>query len=162
MKNTVDYYWGLRTLMNAWAKAGNFYVDSADKPGTRVKMMPADVALDYADRGLRVVLASGLPYHEQLAWWEKKDRSTRGVMAGYVRHVPLPAALATGELTHVIVQGAGRIGPTEGGGEFRHHVAPALGRRLWKSGHCPYPADRAYRSTISSRLCQHSPALFPL
>jgi hypothetical protein len=34
-------------------------------------------------------------------------------MAGYVRHVPLPAALATGELTHVIVQGAGHLAPRD-------------------------------------------------
>ena len=48
-------------------------------------MMPWDAALDYADRGLRIVTSSGIASSEQLQWWERKDRITRGAIAGLVR-----------------------------------------------------------------------------
>ena len=48
-------------------------------------MMPWDTALNYADRGLRIVTSSGIAPSEQLQWWERKDRSTRGAVAGLVR-----------------------------------------------------------------------------
>ena len=81
----VDYYWGLRVLAYAWAKAGNYEVRSVIKEGSLVKMMPLDVALDYADRALRVTMSCGIPWQEQLDWMERKDRTTRAVMAGLVR-----------------------------------------------------------------------------
>ena len=51
-KHVVEYYFGLRTLMNAWGRCGNYLVDSKSKPGTHVLMMPWDTAHNYADRGL--------------------------------------------------------------------------------------------------------------
>ena len=48
-------------------------------------MMPWDTALNYADRGLRIVTSSGIAPSEQLQWWERKDRITRGAIAGLVR-----------------------------------------------------------------------------
>ena len=60
-------------------------VESHVSPGTKVLMMTPDKALNYADRGLRIVVASGLPYNDQLSWFERKYRTTRGVMAGLVR-----------------------------------------------------------------------------
>jgi len=81
----VGYYWGLRVMAYAWAKAGNYLVDSKTKEGSKVTMMPLDVALNYADTRLRVAMNCGLPPGEQLAWLERKDRMTRGVMAGLVR-----------------------------------------------------------------------------
>ena len=84
-KHVVEYYLGLRTLMNAWRRCGNYLVDSKSKPGTHVLMMPWDAALNYADRGLRIVTSSGIAPSEQLQWWERKDRITRGAVAGLVR-----------------------------------------------------------------------------
>lgn len=57
----LDYYWGLRVLVNAWGKAGNYTVDSKVKEGLRVKMMPWDIACSYADRCLRIASASEIP-----------------------------------------------------------------------------------------------------
>ena len=85
LKHVVEYYFGLRTLMNAWGRCGNYLVDSKSKPGTHVLMMPWDAALNYADRGLRNVTSSGIAPSEQLQWWERKDRITRGAIAGLVR-----------------------------------------------------------------------------
>ena len=48
-------------------------------------MMPWDTALNYADRGLRIVTSSGIAPGDQLQWWERKDRITRGAIAGLVR-----------------------------------------------------------------------------
>ena len=84
-KHVVEYYFGLRTLMNAWGRCGNYLVDSKSKPGTHVLMMPWDAALNYADRGLRIVTSSGIAPSEQRQWWERKDRITRGAIAGLVR-----------------------------------------------------------------------------
>ena len=84
-RNLIDYYWGLRTLVNAWGLSGNYEVDSKEKPGQKVLMMPLDEALDYADRGLRLASrAAGNP-NEQLAWWARKDLLTRTLMANLVR-----------------------------------------------------------------------------
>ena len=82
---TVGYYWGLRTLAGAWAKAGCYEVESKLRQGTKVLMMPFDVAVNYADRALRVVSTCGIAQSEQLGWLERKDRTTRSVMAAYVR-----------------------------------------------------------------------------
>ena len=83
--NVVEYYWGLRVNAVAWAKAGCYDVDSVEKPGVKVRMMPFDKSIDYADRALRIALATGLPPNEQLAWLERKDRTTRALMASYIR-----------------------------------------------------------------------------
>ena len=74
-----------RTLMNAWSKAGNYMADSKVKEGTQVLMMDVGTAIDYADRSLRITLATGLPELELLPWFEKKDRTTRAAMAKLVR-----------------------------------------------------------------------------
>ena len=39
-KHVVEYFFGLRTLMNAWGRCGNYLVGSLSKPGTHVLMMP--------------------------------------------------------------------------------------------------------------------------
>ena len=81
----VAYYWGLRALVIAWAVNGNSEVDSMDKLGQKVLMMPADEALDYADRGLRLASGATGSEFERLGWWRKKDLLTRTLMANYVR-----------------------------------------------------------------------------
>ena len=81
----LGYYWGLRVLANAWARCGNYMVDSKLVPGTKTRMMGFGPALDYADRALRVTMATGMPWQSQLPWMEKKDRLTRSIMAKYIR-----------------------------------------------------------------------------
>ena len=83
-KHVVEYFFGLRALMNAWGRCGNYLVDSKSKPGTHVLMMPWDAALNYADFGLRIVTSSGI-VREQLQWWERKNRITKSAFAGLVR-----------------------------------------------------------------------------
>ena len=84
-KNVVDVYWCLRVLANAWAKAGNYEVDSKSFPGTKVIMMPLATGLDYADRALRVVLGSGVPSVDAMSWLERRDRITRTAMANLIQ-----------------------------------------------------------------------------
>ena len=84
-KYVVEHYFGLRTLMNAWGRCGNYLMDSKSKPGIHALMMPWDTALNCADRGLRIVTSSGIAPSKQLQWWERKDRITRGAIAGLVR-----------------------------------------------------------------------------
>ena len=92
--DVVGYYWGLRVLANCWARCGNYEVPSKKKEGSMVLMCPLDTALNYADRAIRVVMATGMPWHEQLGWLEQKDRVTRSIAAGMVRlHWPLGEAL---------------------------------------------------------------------
>ena len=102
-KHVVEHYFGLRTLKNAWGTT----------PGLVLTMMPWDTALNYADRGLRLVTSSGIaPGDHQLQWWERKDRITRGAVAGLVRqHWPaqeaLKKALADTNTDWTVVKGAG-------------------------------------------------------
>ena len=84
---------------------------SKTKPGTHVLMMPWDTALNYADRGLRIVTSSGIAPGAQLQWWERKDRITRGAIAGLVRQrwpaqEALEKALADTNTDWTVVKGA--------------------------------------------------------
>ena len=81
----IDYYWGQRTVVAAWALSGNYEVDSKDIPGTKVTMMPADEAMGYADRGLRLASRTLGSDREQLDWWHRKDVISRTLMVNYVR-----------------------------------------------------------------------------
>ena len=83
--DVLGYYWGLRVLMYAWAKAGAFYVESVVEKGTMVFFMPLWTAIDYADQWLQTVSTADMPDSEKLAWGERKDRSTRSLMSSYVR-----------------------------------------------------------------------------
>ena len=60
-------------------------IEPKDKPGTRVLMMPADEALDYADRGLRLASRAVGSMDDKLEWWARKDFLTRTLMSNYVR-----------------------------------------------------------------------------
>ena len=99
----VQYYWGLRTLVNAWSVCGNFEVDPIDKLGHKVFMLPANEALDYADRGLRLASRATGNEFEMLDWWCKKDLLTRTLMANYIRD-KYPAGEA---LKHALRDSAG-------------------------------------------------------
>ena len=72
--NVVDIYWCLRIWAFAVALAGNFEVESKKTPGTKVLMMPLSVALDYADRALRLATTCGVPPHKAAKWMEKGEQ----------------------------------------------------------------------------------------
>ena len=78
----AEYYICLRTLANAWALAGNYKVESLEKPGTQVLMMPLEAAMNYADRALRMAIIEG---EGSRSWLERKDLLTRGHMCTYLR-----------------------------------------------------------------------------
>ena len=99
--NIIEYYWGLRTLCNAMAIAGNYEVQSSEKEGLKVIMMPADQALNYADRGLRLASGAQGDENDRFAWWAKKDYMTRTLMTNYVRdRMPAREAMAQASRTH--------------------------------------------------------------
>ena len=59
VSSILDYYWGLRILANANARAGNYSVKSKAAP-VEVTMAPLSVNMDYADFALRATVDSGL------------------------------------------------------------------------------------------------------
>ncbi|CAE7251191.1 unnamed protein product, partial [Symbiodinium sp. KB8] len=75
----IDYYFGLRVLANAWAMAGNYLVTDPDSVERR--MIKLDDALNYADGCLRDTVQFG---GGSLAWLQKNDTLTRGLMASKV------------------------------------------------------------------------------
>ena len=83
-RTVIDYYWGLRTLANANAKAGNYTVKSKASSGD-VLMAPLSVNLDYADFALRSTVEVGLHASGGTSWLEQRDVSTRGKMVAYMR-----------------------------------------------------------------------------
>ena len=142
-KHVVEYYFGLRTLMNAWGRCGNYLVDSKSKPGTHVLMMPWDTALNYADRGLRIVTSSGIAQSEQLQWWERKDRITRGAIAGLVRQrwpaqEALEKALADTNTDWTVVRGVQGLELGKGAGRGKCGFRD----QKWR-GRFPTHADRS-------------------
>lgn len=83
-RTVIDYYWGLRTLANASAKAGNYPVKSKAAAG-EVTMAPLSVNLDYADFALRSTVEVGLHASGGIGWLELRDTTTRGKMVAYMR-----------------------------------------------------------------------------
>jgi hypothetical protein len=78
----IQYYFCLRTLAYAWAMAGNYDVESVQKPGSQVRMMNLTSALDYADKCLRLTLEYGGQCRQ---WLESRDILTRGRMVTLMR-----------------------------------------------------------------------------
>ena len=80
VSSAVQYYFGLRTLMNAWGWAGTY--NTKDHDGHTRMMMPLSNALNYADEALRSCMEfSG----GSVAWMAKNDGLTRGKVASLVR-----------------------------------------------------------------------------
>ena len=82
----MELYFGMRTMCNAWARAGNYLVDSKEKPDTQVLMMPFDAAMDYADSRFRLAWNSGMPCESMMNWLASKDFLTRTIMSNYIRN----------------------------------------------------------------------------
>ena len=80
VSSAVQYYFGLRTLMNAWAWAGCY--TTKDHDGATKMMMTLSCATNYADEALRSCMefAGG-----SVSWLAKNDTLTRGKLASLVR-----------------------------------------------------------------------------
>ena len=85
-QGVVEYYFALRILAYASAKAGNYEADSfVEQGGSKVNFAPLDVNLNYADRALMQALDRQLRPHEALAWLREKDLHTRALMISKMR-----------------------------------------------------------------------------
>ena len=118
----VDVYWALRILGYAWARGGNYEVPSKVSPGTQVKMISLEVALDYADRALRVTLSNGIHPLEAMEWLIKKDKITRTVMSSLIRK-GWPAGEA---LLQAIVETSMDWAVVKGSSVMSHHEELAI------------------------------------
>jgi hypothetical protein len=85
VRNVAQYYFSLRVLANASAKAGNFETESKAEKDGKVIFAPLDVNLDYADHAFRMALRQGASGYALLKWLEERDLHTRGLMCNYMR-----------------------------------------------------------------------------
>ena len=85
IRDVVGYYFALRILANASAKAGNYMVESKVDKGVKVIFAPLDVNMDYADHALRTALKNATGQYGTLKWLEERDLHTRGLMCNYMR-----------------------------------------------------------------------------
>jgi len=93
MDGVLDYYWRLVTMCNAWAFAGAFLAQSAERPGEQVIFMPYEDSCSYPQRALMHAMAKAPPGQRKL-WLENKDLLTRGKMLMHVnRQTPAGEAL---------------------------------------------------------------------
>ena len=80
VNSVISYYCGLRTLMHAWAWAGNY--QSRDIDGRDSCMVTLSQALGYADEALRACAEFG---SGSMLWLQRNDHITRGKVASLVR-----------------------------------------------------------------------------
>ena len=85
VRDIAHYYFALRVLANASAKAGNYEVDSKNEKGVKVTFAPLDVNLDYADHAFRMALRQRGTAWGTFKWLEERDHHTRGLMCNYMR-----------------------------------------------------------------------------
>ena len=103
VKSVTDYYFGMRTLGLAYAKAGNFETESKLTKGAKVQYAELADNLDYADEALKFAVEKGLSGREQLEWLEETDLLTRGTMVHYMRQGwPQSEALIQARREHAI------------------------------------------------------------
>jgi len=85
IRDVAGYYFALRILANASAKAGNYHVESKIDKGVKIIFAPLDVNLDYADHALRTALKNTTSQYGALRWLEERDMHTRGLMCNHMR-----------------------------------------------------------------------------
>ena len=103
IRGCIDYYWGVRILATAWAKAGNHQVDSVQRKGEKIQYSDLSENLDYADDCLRYSSEKSLPASEALRWLEEIDSLTRATMTHYMRRGwPQVEALGQARREHAI------------------------------------------------------------
>eukprot|EP00435_Cladocopium_sp_Y103_P012119 s317_g3.t1 len=80
ISSAIEYYLQLRTLVNAWAWAGQF--ESKDHDGQRKIFIGLGDCLNYADFALRATVEHG---QGSLQWMSRNDALTRSKMASLIR-----------------------------------------------------------------------------
>ena len=98
INGVFEYYWSLRILANASAKAGNYQADSIVMRMSKVTYAPLDVNMNYADRALQMTMDRNLRPHEAVASLREKDLHCRAIMvskmrSGYPQGEALEAAM---------------------------------------------------------------------
>ena len=93
VRDVAQYYFRLRILANASAKAGNYEWDSKVEKDTKVTFAPLDVNLDYADFAFRSTIQQPGTAWTLRQWLEERDLHTRGLVqllirAGWPRERP--------------------------------------------------------------------------
>ena len=140
IKDIAQYYFGLRILANASAKAGNYEFDSKAEQGKKVVFAPLDVNIDYADHAFRMALEqTGTPW-AVLKWLEKRDHQTRGLMCNLMRSgYPQGEALALAMEKQELKWGSPLPGQNQGGQSIRRDRSrtPPRGGNAGSSGSGP-------------------------
>ena len=157
-KTLLQYQWGMLTLANAMAFAGNYEVNSFKKHGERVLMMPWDVATNYVYSRIRITTDPkvGLPPDQQLPWLIKNDLITRKMMCSLVRNEKYPAGEALMEAVKecknewTVVRGGHIVGVHEGlcdtsALSYQASVLPFLGGPLMTPGGGSRDRERSAR-----------------
>ena len=85
VRDVAQYYFRLRILANASAKAGNYEWDSKVEKDTKVTFAPLDVNLDYADFAFRSTIQQPGTAWTLRQWLEERDLHTRGLMCNYMK-----------------------------------------------------------------------------
>ena len=80
ISSSIQYYFGLRTLMYAWSWAGSYVAKDID--GKDKTMAPLTITQGYADDSLRCCVEYG---QSSLIWYQRNDALTRGKVASLVR-----------------------------------------------------------------------------
>ena len=85
VRDVAQYYFRLRILANASAKAGNYEWESKVEKDSKVIFAPLDVNLDYADFAFRCTMMQTGNAWVLRGWIEEKDLHTRGHMCNYMK-----------------------------------------------------------------------------
>ena len=85
LTSVIEYYFGLRILINAYVWAGNYTADSSNKVGEKVVFAPMTINLTYCDECLRKATELQCDPGMQLSWLEERDLLTRGKMIALMR-----------------------------------------------------------------------------
>jgi hypothetical protein len=141
------YYFSLRVLANASAKAGNFMVNSATDVTVKIVYAPLDKNLNYADHAIRCAVKRDGGQRNVVAWLREKDLYTRGMMVNFMR-----GGLSQGEALDEALSKCEQTwtsGRTESGSKRdRSPVAPMEDRTSSRKGGAPKTTlQRKYAST---------------
>ena len=85
VRDIAQYYFSLRILANASAKAGNYEFESRVEKDAKVVFAPLDVNQEYADHAFRMALKQPGSAAATLRWLEDRDHHTRGTMVNLMR-----------------------------------------------------------------------------
>ena len=85
VRDVSQYYFALRILANASAKAGNYEFDSKVEKNTKVIFAPLDINQEYADHAFRMALKQPGNSWATLKWLEERDQHTRGLMCNHMK-----------------------------------------------------------------------------